>query len=76
MELNTRRFNNSRAVAGLVPVYRKYRELGGQFVTLGSDAHRVSAVGNFFARALELVRALDLTPVTFRERKLEKFSGV
>ena len=76
LELNTRRFKNSRAVAGLVPVYKKYRELGGRFVTLGSDAHRVSAVGNFFARALELVRALDLTPVTFRERKLEKFSGV
>ncbi|MBQ3726724.1 MAG: histidinol-phosphatase HisJ family protein [Selenomonadaceae bacterium] len=72
LELNTRRFKNSRAVAGLVPVYKKYRELGGQFVTLGSDAHRVSAIGNFFARALELVRALDLTPVTFRERKLEK----
>lgn len=76
LELNTRRFKNSRAVAGLVPVYKKYRELGGRFVTLGSDAHRVSAVGNFFARALELVRALDLTPVTFRERKLEKIFSV
>ena len=76
LELNTRRFNNSRAVAGLVPVYRKYRELGGQFVTLGSDAHRASAIGSYFIRAMELVRALDLTPVTFRERKLEKFSGV
>ena len=76
LELNTRRFNNSRAVAGLVPVYKKYRELGGRFVTLGSDAHRASAIGSYFIRAMELVRALDLTPVTFRERKLEKFSGV
>ena len=71
LEVNTRRFNSDRAVRELVPVCRKYRELGGRFVTLGSDAHRVSAVGNYFARAVEFVRELDLKPVTFRERKLE-----
>ncbi|MBR1805263.1 MAG: histidinol-phosphatase HisJ family protein [Selenomonadaceae bacterium] len=71
LEVNTRRFNSDRAVRELVPVYRKYRELGGRFVTLGSDAHRVSAVGNYFARAVNFVRELDLTAVTFRERKLE-----
>ena len=73
LELNTRRFDNARAVRELVPVYSKYRELGGQFVTIGSDAHRVSAVGNYFNRALEFLRELDLTPVTFCERRLEKF---
>ena len=73
LELNTRRFDKSRAVEELIPVYKKYRELGGQFVTLGSDAHRVEAVGNYFERALEFIRELDLTPVTFCERKLEKF---
>lgn len=72
LELNTRRFDKSRAVEELVPVYKKYRELGGRFVTLGSDAHRVAAVGNYFERALKFVRELDLTPVTFCERKLEK----
>ena len=71
LEVNTRRFASDRAVRELVPVYRKYRELGGRFVTLGSDAHRVSAVGNYFARAVDFVREPDLTPVTFRERKLE-----
>ena len=71
LELNTRRFNSERAVLELVPVYRKYRTLGGRFVTIGSDAHRVSAVGNYFARAVDFASELDLTPVTFRERKLE-----
>lgn len=71
LELNTRRFNSARAVSELVPVYKKYRELGGRFVTIGSDAHRVSAVGNFFARAVDFVRELGLKPVTFCERKLE-----
>lgn len=71
LELNTRRFYSSRAVEELVPVYKKYRELGGRFVTIGSDAHKVSAIGNYFDRALKFAKELDLTPVTFRERKLE-----
>ena len=69
----TRRFYSDRAVEELVPVYKKYRELGGRYVTIGSDAHKVAAVGNYFERALEFARELDLTPVTFCERKLEKF---
>ncbi|MBR6889318.1 MAG: histidinol-phosphatase HisJ family protein [Selenomonadaceae bacterium] len=70
LELNTRRFDSARAVAELIPVYKKYRELGGQFVTIGSDAHRVSAVGNHFKRALDFIHELNLTPVTFCERKI------
>ncbi len=74
LELNTRRFDKARAVEELIPVYKKYRKLGGRFVTIGSDAHRVAAVGNYFTRALEFIRELDLKPVTFRERKLEILS--
>ena len=73
LELNTRRFYGTQAIAELVPVYKKYRELGGKFVTIGSDAHEIKAIGNYFDRALKFVRELDLTPVTFCERKLEKF---
>ncbi|MBQ6296876.1 MAG: histidinol-phosphatase HisJ family protein [Selenomonadaceae bacterium] len=74
LELNTRRFDKPRSIEELVPVYKKYRELGGRFVTLGSDAHRVAAVGNYFNRALDFARKLDLTPVTFCERKLEEIT--
>ncbi|MBR4641675.1 MAG: histidinol-phosphatase HisJ family protein [Selenomonadaceae bacterium] len=72
LELNTRRFYSTRAIEELVPVYKKYRALGGRFVTIGSDAHKVSAVGNYFEHALDFVQELDLMPVTFCERKLEK----
>lgn len=71
LELNTRRFDSDRAIRELVPVYKKYRALGGRFVTIGSDAHKVGAIGNYFARALEFTRELELKPVTFCERKLE-----
>lgn len=71
LELNTRRFYSNNAIAELVPVYKKYRELGGRYVTIGSDAHKVAAIGNYFDRALKFVEELDLMPVTFCERNLE-----
>ncbi len=73
LELNTRRFYSPRAIAELVPVYKKYRDLGGRYVTIGSDAHKVGAIGNYFDRALDFAAELDLTPVTFCRRRLEKF---
>lgn len=73
LELNTRRFDKAQAIAELVPVYKRYRELGGRFVTIGSDAHRVEVVGNYFARAMTFAHELDLTPVTFCQRQLKTF---
>lgn len=71
LELNTRRLNSRRAFKELFPIYQRYCELGGRYITIGSDAHKVSAVGNYFDAALELADALNLTVVTFVERRLE-----
>ncbi len=70
MELNTRRLGSRRAMKELAPVYTRYRELGGQFVTLGSDAHKAEAIGMNFAAAEDFTDALGLTIVTFAERKI------
>ena len=70
MELNTRRLGDSRAVQALLPVYRRYRELGGRYITLGSDAHAAENIGMNFRAALEMAEELQLRPVTFRERKM------
>lgn len=56
-----------------MPVYKKYRELGRRFVTIGSDAYQVKAIGIYFDRALDFACELDLKPVAFCERKIEKF---
>lgn len=71
MELNTRRLGDSRAVQALLPVYRRYRELGGRYITLGSDAHAAENIGMNFRTALEMAEELQLQAVTFRERKME-----
>ena len=71
LELNTRRLGSRRALKELVPVYQRYRELGGRYVTVGSDAHTADAVACHFHTAEELVDTLGLQIVTFRSRQLE-----
>ena len=71
MELNTRRLGNRRAVKELAPVYKRYRELGGRYVTLGADAHKAEAIGANFAAALDFAAAYDLEVVTFKNKKME-----
>ena len=71
LELNTRRLKKKSVTAELLPIYKKYHELGGKFITIGSDAHRVTAIGNYFETALKFAEELNLIPVTFRKRKIE-----
>ena len=70
IEINTRRLSAPRGIKELAPVYRRYHELGGRYVTIGSDAHVPQGIGRCYNRARELARAFDLTIVTFRERKM------
>ena len=70
IEINTRRLSVPRAIKELAPVYRRYHELGGRYVTIGSDAHVPEGVGRNYDRARELAATFDLTVVTFREQKM------
>lgn len=69
IEINTRRLDDAQAVATLLPIYRCYKELGGEFVTLGSDAHYVEHVGRRLALAWDMAEQCGLQPVYFRKRK-------
>jgi len=70
IEINTRRLSVPRGIKELAPVYRRYHELGGRYITIGSDAHVPEGVGRNYDRARELACAFDLTIVTFREQKM------
>ncbi|MBP8597977.1 MAG: histidinol-phosphatase HisJ family protein [Selenomonas sp.] len=72
LELNTRRMGSRMAIKELIPVYARYRELGGRQVTLGSDAHTADAVGNYFQEAREVADVLGLHIVTFVGRHMVK----
>lgn len=69
VEINTRRLGRPDTLAALLPIYRRFRELGGRIVTLGSDAHTPRDIGNHFALALDMAAACGLKPVWFKERE-------
>ena len=71
LELNTRRLDKKSVPDELLPIYRQYKNLGGKFITIGSDAHKVESVGNYFKTALNFAEELNLTPVTFKNRQIE-----
>ena len=71
LELNTRRLGTRRALKELAPVYRRYKEMGGNYATIGSDAHKPETIGANFAEALDFLGALGIQPVTFCKRNME-----
>ena len=53
-------------------VLRRYRELGGEIITMGSDAHTTEYVAYRFADAREVLKECGFRYFTvFRERKAE-----
>lgn len=50
-------------------ILRWYRELGGEILTFGSDAHRPDAIGACFDVALEMARAAGFTRLARFEKR-------
>ena len=75
LEINT---NTYRSRAGTSPVLdigviKHFRAVGGEFVTIGSDAHDFSRVGDGFSEAIRLVAESGFEWTTsFRERAVVK----
>lgn len=70
LELNTCRLADGAARANLLAIYRAYRESGGRYVTLGSDAHEPQEIADNFALAADFLRETGLISVHFCERKM------
>lgn len=71
LEINTKRDYTKEVLASIVPIYKRFRELGGRLVTLGSDAHTAGGIGNQFKEALYIAEKAGLRPVYFKEGKAE-----
>lgn len=55
-----------------VPILKRYRELGGEIITTGSDAHRVSDAGRGIGQSVEILKSLGYKYyTTFDKRKPE-----
>lgn len=71
MEINTRRLDNKNAFNNLTKIYKRYENLGGKYVTIGSDAHLKDDIGKNFKQGKEIAKMCNLKPVYFKNREME-----
>ncbi|MCI1859404.1 MAG: PHP domain-containing protein [Sporolactobacillus sp.] len=69
LEINLRLIDQAAFRDGLESIVRRYRRLGGRYVTIGGDNHVPETIGVKYALGLQMARANDLIPVYFQERR-------
>lgn len=70
IEINTRRLNKD-TVQTLIPIYKRFHELGGRWATIGSDAHRPEDIGKGIDSAINISSICNLDLVYFKNRSPE-----
>ncbi|MBU3111369.1 histidinol phosphate phosphatase [Clostridium lacusfryxellense] len=74
MEINTRRLGGKKAYDNLTSIYKAYSQIGGKYVTIGSDAHRAEDIAKNYNEAIRICEICNLKPVYFKKRKMEYIS--
>ncbi len=69
LELNTSGLDRCGGFLPTADYFRRFQELGGEIVTVGSDAHRANRVGQYSHEACALLRDIFGYVCTFAERK-------
>lgn len=54
-------------------VLKRYRELGGEIITIGSDAHDAEHIGDHFDRACEVLKACGFSYYTVFEKRSPEY---
>lgn len=54
-------------------IIRRYRELGGEIITIGSDAHTEERIGEGFERAEEILKACGFKYYTIFEKRTPEY---
>jgi len=67
LEINTRRLGRKETIEILIPLYKRFYEVGGRLVTIGSDAHRVTEIGRGLAEGVEIAERSKLQVVYFKD---------
>ncbi len=57
MEVNTSTKDTRGYFMPDLDMFKRYRELGGEIVTVGSDAHRTNRIGDHYADACAMIKA-------------------
>ena len=68
MEINTSGIDRIGEFLPAIDFIKRFRELGGQIITVGSDAHEAGRVGRHIAGALEIAKEVFGYVCTFEKR--------
>lgn len=69
LEMNTSGVDRCGGFLPTVDYFRRFKELGGEIVTVGSDAHRCNRVGQYSKEACGILKDIFGYVCTFEERK-------
>ena len=69
MEINTSGVDRAGVYLPNAEFLKRFKELGGEIVTVGSDAHDASRVGQYVPEALEILKDIFGYVCTFEARK-------
>ncbi|SHI82686.1 histidinol-phosphatase (PHP family) [Clostridium cavendishii DSM 21758] len=70
IEINSARLNETSAINNMLKLYTRYKELGGKYVTIGSDAHNKTQIGRNIDGVKFILEKTNLIPVHFEKRKM------
>ena len=73
MELNTSCSRHDPSMETIFSILKRFKELGGEIVTLGSDSHRASSIGFMWQKAIDTLQAAGFQYVTTFEKKKPVF---
>ena len=69
LEINTSGIDRCGDFLPSADIFRRFRELGGEIVTVGSDAHRCDRVGQYASLACDILKDIFGCVCTFENRK-------
>lgn len=69
LEMNTSGVDRSVGFLPTIDFFRRFKELGGEIVTVGSDAHRSERVGQYCPEAAKMLGEIFGYVCTFQDRK-------
>lgn len=75
MEINCAGYRN-KYLNDSVPTFdilREYKDMGGEVITVGSDAHRIDQTGGGLDKGFDILRSLGYKYVTVFEKRKQKF---
>jgi len=77
IEINTGAINYGlRDLNPCIGILKRYRALGGEIITVGSDAHRPDALAKGFERAAEILTACGFRYYTVFENRMPEFCRI